>query len=241
MNRDRKTKLFSYFDAKSFDLDQSLHQFRETYGVHHVVYHAARLNARAVDDPFVRLTYSADWIKQYLVRGYVMVDPVLRTGFMRIAPFDWSELTIETEAEVKFFEDAQRFNVGQSGWSIPVRDKTGRRALFTISSNLTGLEWTTLRDKNSADWMEFANRFHKKAARFQQLEVDTPAMSPREIDCIFWAAKGKTAAKAAEILGISQATVTGYLASARYKLDCASVSQLVATALALNLIDAPDS
>jgi LuxR family transcriptional activator of conjugal transfer of Ti plasmids len=55
-------------------------------------------------------------------------------------------------------------------------------------------------------------------------------LSPREMVCLVWATKGRTAVETAMLTGIKARTVQHYLDKARGKFDAKSVPQLVAIA-----------
>ena len=61
-------------------------------------------------------------------------------------------------------------------------------------------------------------------------------LSPREHECLQWAAEGKTAWETGMILSIAEGSVAKILASAIRKLDCASKPHAVVKALRLGLI-----
>jgi len=61
-------------------------------------------------------------------------------------------------------------------------------------------------------------------------------LSPREQECLQWAAEGKTAWETGMILSIAEGSVVKILASAIRKLDCANKPQAVVKALRLGLI-----
>src|SRR5262249_24949478 len=63
------------------------------------------------------------------------------------------------------------------------------------------------------------------------------ALSPREMECLTWAAKGKTYSDIAAILGLSFATVKVYLDASRYKLHASNLVHAAAIAVARGLID----
>lgn len=64
-------------------------------------------------------------------------------------------------------------------------------------------------------------------------------MTQREIDCLRWAANGKTDGEIAEILNIARWTVVSYFQTAKIKLNCSNRTSAVATALSLGIIDMP--
>jgi len=73
----------------------------------------------------------------------------------------------------------------------------------------------------------------------EALGIDTSPGSPllgREIECLRWAAVGKTKWETGECLGISERTVKFHLDQARHKLNCLNVTQAVAKALAIGII-----
>ncbi|MEM9881247.1 MAG: LuxR family transcriptional regulator [Pseudomonadota bacterium] len=218
------------------DLELLIVSIRDYFGAAHVVYHGARVGAKAVDDPFIRLTYPAEWVRRYLVQSYIVVDPVLREGFLRAAPFDWAEITPTTDAEIAFFQDAQAYNIGSSGLSIPVRDKSGRRALFTISSHLTGAEWELFKRLYQDQLINIAHIVHQRALEFQFAEAPRENLSARETEVLYWSSQGKTAGDIAIILSLGETTIRTYIKSAKHKLGCISLTQAVSKAITHGII-----
>src|SRR6202051_2243543 len=123
---------FSIIDATP-EMDETILKLRDLLNVDHLVYYSSKMGASPSADPYVRTTYPGSWIKRYLQMGYVDIDPVMREGFLRTLPFDWSELKIQSVAELSFLTDALRHGVGPHGLSIPIRSKHGHRGLFSIS------------------------------------------------------------------------------------------------------------
>jgi LuxR family transcriptional regulator, quorum-sensing system regulator CinR len=52
-------------------------------------------------------------------------------------------------------------------------------------------------------------------------------LHPREKECLYWTARGKSAEEISMILGIAFGTVRNYLTSIRTKLDCRTMAQAV--------------
>jgi DNA-binding CsgD family transcriptional regulator len=65
-------------------------------------------------------------------------------------------------------------------------------------------------------------------------------LSPRERECLLWAARGKTYADIGVLLGIAYATVKTNLDVARYKLNCATLAQTTAAAVGRGLFTNDD-
>jgi DNA-binding CsgD family transcriptional regulator len=220
---------------ESEDIDVAVARLRDFLGVDHVVYHSSKLGASPSVDPYIRLTYPAAWIKQYLQNNYVDVDPVLREGFTRMLPFQWSELTVSTAAEMTFLHDALAHGVGPFGLSVPVIGKYGHRGLFSVSSSGTPEDWQAFVESKLPLLVEIANRLHQRVIR-EVFGEDRPHLSARELDVLRWTALGKDAGEIAAILDISFHTTRGYLKSARHKLDCVTSAQAVSRAIKLGLL-----
>lgn len=222
---------------KAADTEGAVCRIRDVYGFDNVTYHLAKTISGNVDAPFVKSTYPDAWISRYLLRGYVRVDPVVREGFLRKLPFDWREVGL-TDQATEFMEDALAHGVGGNGYSIPVLDRSGRRALLSLNSSIPDDRWTRLIAGNAADLAEIAHHLHKKAIDELYGPRDpAPTLGPRELECLTWAAQGKDSRTIALLLGISDHTARNYLKSARFKLDCANIAQAVTKAIKLRIIN----
>jgi DNA-binding CsgD family transcriptional regulator len=220
---------------KTPGMEATIVALRDLLKVDHLVYHSSKLGVSPSVDPYIQLTYPAAWIKRYLQRGYVHVDPVLREGFQRTLPFDWSELTIRSEAEMLLFKDALEHGIGPNGLSIPVRSRQGHRGLFSISSTWQREAWEAFRSASLASLIEIANRVHRRVIA-EAFGEDQPHLTERELECLRWTALGKDAGDIASILNISPHTTRDYLKSVRYKLDCVTSAQAVNKAVKLGLL-----
>lgn len=219
------------------DIEQALRVSCGALGVDHMVYHLAHNISLPIDSPFVRTTYSPEWIARYLLNNYVEDDPVVQRGFQSSLPFHWSDLKIETPVQQTIFMEALAHGVGQLGYSIPITDKAGRRALFSLNHSGDPVAWMRLIDQNAALLAELGQILHRKALLHLHAEDRRPPLSPRELECLNWTAQGKDASTIAEILEISDHTVRDYLKSAKYKLGCGTIAQAVYEATRLRLIN----
>jgi DNA-binding CsgD family transcriptional regulator len=71
---------------------------------------------------------------------------------------------------------------------------------------------------------------------FAPTRRDDATLSPRELTCLTWIAQGKTAWEVAQILGITERTVTAHLTSAVTKLGAANRLQAAVIAVREGLI-----
>lgn len=220
------------------DVEKAIYLIRDGFGLANVTYHFAASGHGAWDAPFVRTTYPELWVARYLMKGYFTIDPVLQHGFERLLPFEWCDIELDGAAAA-MMEDASAHQISLDGYSIPVIDHGGRRAVFSVNAAEPGQSWKDLLSKSRTIWAEIAHLVHRKAIFevYRQPNL-VLRLSPREVECLQWAALGKDHRTIALILGISEHTTRGYLKSARFKLGSATVASAVARAIKLRLIAA---
>ena len=222
--------------AKTGSVTEALHLIQSVYRVDFITYHLASTVIGDFDAPFVRTTYPDAWVSTYLLKGYVAIDPVAREGFLRQLPFDWRELEVGPEM-LMFLEDAIRHGIGRFGFSIPISDKAGRRAILSLNSNASAEDWEDMVGAHRSEWVDLAYLVHQIAVfELHGASDPIPALSPRERECLYWSALGKDYKDIALILGLSHHTTRSYIKSARTKLGCATISAAATLALKLRVI-----
>jgi DNA-binding CsgD family transcriptional regulator len=213
-------------------------EFMQAWGLHNVAYAALNMPMPGGVRPLLSVSYSAEWQKHYAQRGYVDLDPIVRSGLGGILPIDWREIDRGDPIVRKFFGEAQELDVGVNGLSIPIRGRLGEFALFTITSNEPDAEWSALKRTLLRDLMVVAFNFHAAALRSAGVSQQDGVHLPlREASCLRWKALGKTDEEIGQILGISSHTVRFHLESARARLNTANATHTVAKALSLGLIN----
>ena len=228
--------------AAARGLERTVESVRDTFQMKHLSYLAARYGSDPAKDPFVRSTYPAMWVARYLLKRYWRIDPIMREGFRRRAPFDWGEIDRSDPKVERFFDDAERFNVGRSGLLIPLTNRHDQRGILSISSDLTGPAWRDYKSVFLKDFIEVGTALHQRGIRelFGE-EGPPPRLSPREREALRWVAEGKEVPDIAIITGLSEHTVRTYLKSARIKLGCGTKTQAAVKAVRLSLLNDADA
>ncbi len=130
-----------------------------------------------------------------------------------------------------------RHGIGRFGFSIPISDKAGRRAILSLNSNASAEDWEDLVDAHRSEWVDLADLVHQMAVfELHGASDPIPVLSPRERECLYWSALGKDYKDIALILGLSHHTTRSYIKSARTKLGCATISAAATLALKLRVI-----
>lgn len=179
----------------------------------------------------------AEWVQLYDRQGYIYLDPVAHRIIASEGSFTWDDCFVREHVS-----DAQRALRGQAGEfgladgfnSVFHGDKS-----FIASSCFFSDSTREFRDSMRAHRPALA----KVAAAAQERmvgmllpEVEVPKLAPREVECLTWAAVGKTNGEIGTILSLSANTVNGYLSSAAQKLGVRSKIHAVVKAMRLKII-----
>ncbi|MEM9677668.1 MAG: LuxR family transcriptional regulator [Pseudomonadota bacterium] len=203
-----------------------------------VTYHMGFNEGKKIDTPFVRTNYPAEWVREYLVKNFVELDPVAQAGFQRTLPCLWSDLDWSSDAALTVATSAIDHGIGSSGYMVPITDRRQRKAMVNYSSTSDCSTWARFVKEHASLLAELAEILHRHAILdIYGREDEKPSLSPREIECLSWMVQGKDAATIAGILNISEHTVRDYYKSAKHKLGCATLYQAIHKATLLRLID----
>lgn len=210
----------------------------KAYHLANIAYHALYIPGAKMFSPILVLTYDADWIARYIDNNYFKIDPVVVSGTKSFLPLDWARLDRENTVARGFFAEADRFNVGRQGITLPVRGADGERALFTITANMSASEWDQRRVGYMREFQMIAHYMHDRIAELSGYRGGKPktALSPREMTCLESAARGATAKQIAASLGITDRAVRLFLTSGCAKLDCVTIPQAVAKTVSLEML-----
>lgn len=212
------------------ELENVLQQICRLFRVKHMAFLVVRTGATQVRYPCHCTTYPKCWIETYLARDFYETDPVIDILTWSRLPVDWSELG--SEKTRPFFEDARKADVGVSGMTIPLRGPGGERCLFSVSSDLSGADWSTLKADSTCDLINLSHFLHDKVLSEPNLQGQRAwrPLSTREKQCLQHLAAGLIPKQIAANLSISESSVRLYLRSARQKLGAKTSHQAVAWA-----------
>ncbi|HXF55299.1 MAG TPA: LuxR family transcriptional regulator [Hyphomicrobiaceae bacterium] len=209
----------------------------QRYGLSHVAYLGINLPKQDDKEAYITTTYSDKWVRRYVSQHYVRIDPVIQVGLQGLLPLDWQTVRDSNPAIKRFFGEAGEFGVGRQGLSFPIRGLHGETAMFSINSHVSDAEWRKVKKEFMRDFQILAYHFHTHVLEeIGKLDEGPRQLSPREIECLKWAAAGKSAWETSRILGISSCTVEFYLEAARVKLNAVNKVQAVAKAVRKHIL-----
>lgn len=207
---------------------------RDLLEVEHVVYHSVN----STGEQYAALTYSPEWVAEYIEQDYTRIDPVVQACYRRFHPIDWKRLDWSSKNARDFLGTAIDHGVGNQGFSVPIRGPSGQFALFTVSGVETDEAWAKYTEKHVRDLILVSHFVNQKALEIERGSDHAPSasLSPRETDALTLLAMGLSRAQAADSLSISEHTLRVYIESARFKLAAANTTHAVARALTQGLL-----
>lgn len=220
-------------------LSSIISEMRIAYDLAHIVYHAVHIPGDAPANPILLPTYSPEWVERYLEKNYFRIDPVVHAGRKNFLPVDWAEVDRESREGQDFFAQADRFEVGRHGVTLPIRAAAGERALLTITSNRNARWWQCIRTGYIREFGSLAYYIHDRACTlsgYRQAD-DSKNLSARELQCLELIAQGFVPKRVGEQLGVTDVAVRLHLRAACYKLNCATTHQAIAKLVNRELID----
>jgi LuxR family transcriptional regulator, activator of conjugal transfer of Ti plasmids len=194
------------------------------------------------DVPALMSSYPKSWTDRYLDLGYQQIDPVVRRARQEIELFNWCGSAAKaagTREQRRFFDEAMTFGI-KSGVTVPIRSGFGRMAAFTMATDEPTASVERLM-RDSKDVCQLVGLyFHAHVVAKVRTEVSRlegeGVLTQRERQCLAWAARGKTVADSAILIGIAPRTVVFHLERAREKLNASSIAQCVAEAMRRRLL-----
>jgi DNA-binding CsgD family transcriptional regulator len=141
----------------------------------------------------------------------------------------------------KFFRDFSEFQLGRNGLTARFRGPSGDTSLMTLTSDATERRWATLKPDLMAHMALLHPILHRMVLRshFNIDGVTLVRLTPREKECLVWAAHGHTSKQIGENLGLTASTVNFFIDAAVGKLAAANRAHAAAKAVALGLIAPP--
>lgn len=183
--------------------------------------------------------YPTAWTTHYLQSHYERFDPVIIQVLSGPEPFEWGlgVRSLGPSSSQELFEEAASFGI-RYGFTIPIHNNNGPVAAVTFATDERRPQFDRVINEHARVLQLMALYFHAHAQRkIRNNRFDAGAtLSPREAECLEWAAQGKSAWEIGIILGISRHTVATYFENAKTKLGVRTIVQAVARATACKLI-----
>jgi DNA-binding CsgD family transcriptional regulator len=178
---------------------------------------------------FFFVDWPADWLAFYQGGAFFEHDLLPLEARRRITPFMWSEACARYKLTPK---QQQLCDAGIAyGWTdvlaVPIHGPGSLQGLVTMASldrlGLDAVETAVLQAMAVAIWERC-----RTSAAFGVYAPEAAELTPREIECLQWAAAGKSDWDIAKLVGIKPATVHFHIESAKRRLGVRSRTEAVA-------------
>jgi LuxR family transcriptional regulator, quorum-sensing system regulator BjaR1 len=179
--------------------------------------------------------YPAGWMDRYLDQDYVRVDPVARRIGRNLSPFLWPPEFAESKhcaLAKRMFDEAAEFNL-RAGFAVPLITLDGAIAAVSLGGEAVEMPPEAHAMIGMISTFAIARAIDLRKGGGGR---ERPQLTPREIECLKWAADGKTEWEISAILHVSEHTADKHLANAHRKLGAANRVQAVAVAIRWGLI-----
>lgn len=191
---------------------------------------------------FIFSGYPHAWRDHYVKEGYLEKDPTVLGCIRdrRVVPLIWSaESFSATTDSRRLYDQALESGVG-GGVSVYVQGGRGEAAMLSVAT-------PTSPKRLRRDALDTLGRvqllgcyLHEAVQRVvlskEVREVKTAPLTPRERECLVWAAEGKTAWEIGNIISVAERTVNFHLQNAAHKLGVTSRQHAVARAISMGLV-----
>lgn len=178
-----------------------------------------------------------EWFDHYEALNYIESDPVIAYLRTHRRAVQWnvamSEMGGDREGRLVFSE-ARAFGLND-GYAVPMITIEGDIVMISLGGEEVDF------DAAATDTISLLATF--AAGRALEISAggsaysDMPALTAREIECMRWAAVGKSEWEISQILGISEHTAEKHLLNAKRKLRATNRVHAVAEAIRLGFIN----
>jgi DNA-binding CsgD family transcriptional regulator len=188
--------------------------------------------SRRGDTPELISTYPVEWTDHYLRQSYERLDPVVIEALATPEPFEWGhEFSGRrlSKPQHGLLDEAAQFGI-RCGFTVPIHDPRGPIAAVTFAADERRPKFQRCIERHRHVLQLIAMYFHAHARRrvTPNRVVDGVALSPRELECLEWAAQGKSAWEIGRLLNISRRTAAFHLDNAKTKFGVRTICQAVA-------------
>ncbi|MBC8129436.1 MAG: LuxR family transcriptional regulator [Rhizobiaceae bacterium] len=182
--------------------------------------------------PLVMLNaWPEEWYARYIARNYFAIDGVAQWSLRTTQPFLWRDVPPDV-SDTKAARDVMGEAAASGfvdGYVVPMYSaRHWQSAVAFASSNVSDVSERELAA------LQIMGIFAAGAVRelIEPSELSSrKRLSPRERECLSWAAAGKSSWDISKILGISHHTARQYLSDIRRKLDVKTMAQAVAESI----------
>lgn len=193
-----------------------------------------------VSEQTVIASHSVEWTARRIEPDPGWVERIIVRAAADELPFFWGAPEPTTGALAQLPQDPPLAAgpAASHGWTVPIHDAVGRVAALSFTGAQDFAAFCHEIEAHRATLHVMAIYFHAHARKVlaTQDRASTAHLTPRELQCLGWAAQGKSRTDIGQIMGVSPRTIKFHLENAQRKLNVAHTTQAVLRAALLGLI-----
>ncbi|APH73449.1 helix-turn-helix transcriptional regulator [Aquibium oceanicum] len=176
------------------------------------------------------------WLERYVARNYVDQDPVVTYMKRQPSLVRWSAAADRLQvgrSGKRVMGDAGEFKLND-GLAFPLITLEGTVVMVSLGGEMVDISPEALGVIELAATYAVGRALQLQNAH--EIFARRPDLTPRETECLKWAAEGKSEWEISQILGISEHTSEKHLLNAKRKLGAVNRVHAVAEAIRLGYI-----
>ena len=190
---------------------------------------------------FILNGYPKEWRAHYVEHNYQEIDPTYYHCITKrqTIPIIWDNRVFKGSKETRMRNESREFGL-LYGASFAVHGGHGEAAMLSLASSQSSY-------KAQQDILSLIGKSQLLACYLHEaiqrivlskgpLLLTKMELTLREKECLLWAAEGKTGGEIADILQITERTVTFHLQNAGNKMGASNRQHAIARALSMGLI-----
>jgi len=190
----------------------------------------------ALQETIAFVDWPLAWQERYFARDYVRHDPAVLHMQNTHYPFLWSDVLARPEyakSQQRIVREASEFKM-REGFVVPLPSMWSGAAVITVAGEHVDMSQRDRQQLHMAAIYTHA-RIRSLSAEKRKAMI-LPPLTPRERECLQWAAVGKSDYDIGVILSVSDKTVNAFLERVKAKYGVRTRTQAVALALQFGVI-----
>jgi len=210
-----------------------------SYGFAQVFYSINTHKQAPVTSALIYSNQAPAWLKTY-TDSFWNVDPIIRHCMNNNMPIIWGQKTFKSGREMQLYKTAQAYGLHQ-GIAFPIHGAHAEFGILNLVINKTAKTPSQQElDEMISDWALIRDYVFESSKKFTLLKNDVQPdktfLTRREIECLKWAAEGKSSWEMSVICKCTEATVNFHFANIRKKFKVNTRQQAIVKAMQLGLI-----
>jgi DNA-binding CsgD family transcriptional regulator len=227
--------------GEDFDVSRALQDIGRSVGARNVALVMQHVPGVVGEHALVADTFGDDWQRHVAALRLEAVDPCRVSATLHEPVVDWADLPRGKIRARRYLKDFHERQFGRRAVTMLHRGSFGDRSLLTLTSDATDRRWLQLVDELKEAGAHIHPTLHRFVlrTRFGLKDAAIVRLTPREKECLNWAAHGRTSKEIGDVLGLTQATVNFFIDAAVTKLAASNRAHAAAKAVSLGLISPP--